>query len=98
MPPSPPSIIGVYTPIFVGMLLDVFLYGIVVAQIYTDKLWIKLFVLYLFVAETINSISDIGLIFEPFLLKSDDPNSTLNTPWTLRFGASQAGAMDIIPR
>ncbi|KAJ3710225.1 hypothetical protein C8R42DRAFT_543405, partial [Lentinula raphanica] len=35
-----------------------------------DKLWIKLFVLYLFVAETINSISDIGLIFEPFLLKS----------------------------
>ncbi|KAJ3826351.1 hypothetical protein F5880DRAFT_111589 [Lentinula raphanica] len=92
MPPSPPSIIGVYTPIFVGMLLDVFLYGIVVAQIYTyyrisksDKLWIKLFVLYLFVAETINSISDIGLIFEPLLLKSDDPNSTLNTPWTLRF-------------
>ncbi|KAJ3770145.1 hypothetical protein FB446DRAFT_847223 [Lentinula raphanica] len=92
MPPSPPSIIGVYTPIFVGMLLDVFLYGIVVAQIYTyyrisksDKLWIKLFVLYLLVAETINSISDIGLIFEPFLLKSDDPNSTLNTPWTLRF-------------
>ncbi|KAJ3981906.1 hypothetical protein F5890DRAFT_1611495 [Lentinula detonsa] len=44
----------------------------------------KLLILYLFVFETMNSICDIGLIFESLLLKFGDPNIVATSPWTLR--------------
>ncbi|KAJ3782740.1 hypothetical protein GGU10DRAFT_362938 [Lentinula aff. detonsa] len=90
-PPHPPTVLEVYTPFFVGTFLNIFLYGIAVTQMYTyyrtskrDTLWIKLLILYLFVFEMINSICDIGLIFESLLLKFGDPNIVVTSPWTLR--------------
>ncbi|KIK50282.1 hypothetical protein GYMLUDRAFT_469764 [Collybiopsis luxurians FD-317 M1] len=90
-PRHPPTVIEVYTPFFVGTFLNVFLYGIAVTQMYTyyrtsqdDKLWMKMLVAYLLVMETINSILDVGLIFEPLLLNFGNPNVIATSPWTLR--------------
>jgi hypothetical protein len=89
--PHPPTIIEVYTPFFVGTLVNVFLYGIVTTQTYTyyrtsqnDRFWMKLLVIYLFVLETANSLLDIGLIFEPLLLNFGNQDVIANAPWTLR--------------
>ncbi|KAJ4490978.1 hypothetical protein J3R30DRAFT_164082 [Lentinula aciculospora] len=90
-PPHPPTVMQVYAPFFVGTFLNIFLYGIAVTQMYTyhrtskgDKPWMKLLVLYLFVMETINSVCDIGLVFEPLLLNFGNPNIVATSPWTLR--------------
>ncbi|KAJ3926485.1 MAG: hypothetical protein NXY57DRAFT_1028891 [Lentinula lateritia] len=90
-PPQPPTVIQVYTPFFVGTFLNIFLYGVAVTQMYTyyrtsasDKLWMKLLVLYLFVLDTVNSFCDIGLLFEPLLLDFGNQDVVATSPWTLR--------------
>ncbi|KAF9064989.1 hypothetical protein BDP27DRAFT_108950 [Rhodocollybia butyracea] len=77
VPPGPPTVIQVYTPFFVGTLLNIFLYA-------GDKSWMRLLVLYLFVVETANSFLDIGLIFEPLLLNFGNMDVVATSPWTLR--------------
>ncbi|KAJ3771678.1 hypothetical protein FB446DRAFT_88739 [Lentinula raphanica] len=90
-PPHSPTVIEVYTPFVVGTLMNIFLYGVAVSQMYTyyrtskqDPLVWKLLVFYLFVFDTFNSICDIGLIVDSLLLKSGDPSIVAVSPWTLR--------------
>ncbi|THU75798.1 hypothetical protein K435DRAFT_846816 [Dendrothele bispora CBS 962.96] len=90
-PPKPPTVTEVYAPIFVGAFLSTALYGLFVAQSFTylqtsrgDKKWMKLLILYLFIAETANTIFDIGMVYEPLLLKFGDLNVVANSPLFLR--------------
>jgi len=70
-PPSPQAVLG---PFYLGVQLGTLLYGILVLQTITyyqnykrDKLWLRLFVLYLFVAETASTGLSVAMIYEPLI-------------------------------
>ncbi|KAF8200616.1 hypothetical protein K438DRAFT_656054 [Mycena galopus ATCC 62051] len=70
-PPSPKSLLG---PFYFGVILGTFLYSILVLQAITyyqhhkkDKLWLRLFVLYLFFVETCSTDMSIAMIYEPLI-------------------------------
>ncbi|KAF8207651.1 hypothetical protein K438DRAFT_1961911 [Mycena galopus ATCC 62051] len=61
-------------PFYFGVILGTFLYGILVLQAITyyqyhkkDKLWLRLFVLYLFFVETCSTGMSIAMIYEPLI-------------------------------
>ncbi|KAK7055742.1 MFS domain-containing protein [Favolaschia claudopus] len=69
--PSPQDLLG---PYYFGVVLGTFFYGILVLQVITyyqsfkkDKLWLRLFILYLFVAETASTAVSIAMIYEPLV-------------------------------
>ncbi|KAJ7872816.1 hypothetical protein B0H14DRAFT_2721307 [Mycena olivaceomarginata] len=69
--PTPQSLLG---PFYFGVILGTFLYGILVLQAVTyyqsykrDKLWLRLFVLYLFIVETASTGLSIAMIYEPLV-------------------------------
>ncbi|KAF7335638.1 MFS domain-containing protein [Mycena venus] len=71
LPPSPQAVLG---PFYLGVQLGTLLYGILVLQAITyyqnykrDKLWLRLFVLYLFVAETASTGLSVAMIYEPLV-------------------------------
>ncbi|KAF8141312.1 hypothetical protein EV363DRAFT_9184 [Boletus edulis] len=66
---------SMYAPIFIGLLINCILYGATVVQgvVYfqtfkSDKWWMKMFVFYLLVCETLNTAFDAGVIYEPFII------------------------------
>ncbi|KAF8188918.1 hypothetical protein K438DRAFT_1677051 [Mycena galopus ATCC 62051] len=70
-PPTPQALLG---PYYFGVILNTFLYGILVMQTMTyypafknDKLWLRLFVLYLFVVETLNTGICVAMIYQPLV-------------------------------
>ncbi|OSD07500.1 hypothetical protein PYCCODRAFT_619779 [Trametes coccinea BRFM310] len=63
-----------YGPIFIGVIFNVLLYGIMITQTYLyfqmykrDKNWIKLFVICLFVCDTVNCAFDIAFLYMPLV-------------------------------
>ncbi|KIY72876.1 hypothetical protein CYLTODRAFT_417390 [Cylindrobasidium torrendii FP15055 ss-10] len=85
-----PLIVKILAPFFVGAFMSSILYGICLLQMFTfyqtcgrDSLWLKLFILYLFLAETAKTVVDIGIAFEPILL--DEISSvTITSPLLVR--------------
>jgi len=83
-----------FGPILAGVLLGCILYGIVVSQslyyfqVYRkrDGLWIRLFILYLLVVETIGTVIQIGVIFEPLILLYGTPQAVTQFPLLLPSG------------
>ncbi|KAJ7246105.1 hypothetical protein B0H12DRAFT_1126802 [Mycena haematopus] len=72
--PSPPSPQALLAPYYFGVMLNTFLYGILVMQTISyyqdfkkDKLWLRFFVLYLFVVETVNTGMCAATIYEPLV-------------------------------
>ncbi|KAF8146390.1 hypothetical protein K438DRAFT_1990754 [Mycena galopus ATCC 62051] len=70
-PPSPEEILG---PYYIGVVLNTFLYGILVLQTITyyqvykrDRRWLRLFILYIFVAETVNTAMSVAMIYQPLI-------------------------------
>ncbi|KAI9059272.1 hypothetical protein FKP32DRAFT_1680090 [Trametes sanguinea] len=63
-----------YGPIFIGVVFNILLYGIMITQTYLyfqmykrDKAWIKLFVICLFVCDTVNCAFDIAFLYMPLV-------------------------------
>ncbi|KAI0647778.1 hypothetical protein C8Q79DRAFT_951904 [Trametes meyenii] len=63
-----------YGPIFIGAVFNILLYGIMITQTYLyyqtgkrDRLWMKLFVLLLFTADTVNCAFDIAFLYIPLI-------------------------------
>ncbi|KAF9043822.1 hypothetical protein BDZ89DRAFT_943357 [Hymenopellis radicata] len=61
-------------PMFLGMLINAVLYGIMIAQIYFffatykhDELWLKSFVVLIFVLDTANTVFDFTYLYECFI-------------------------------
>ncbi|KAF7333315.1 MFS domain-containing protein [Mycena venus] len=70
-PPSPDDVLG---PFYIGVVLNTFLYGILVLQSITyyqgfkrDRRWLRLFILYIFIAETVNTAVSVAMIYEPLI-------------------------------
>ncbi|KAJ8080469.1 hypothetical protein PM082_017302 [Marasmius tenuissimus] len=62
-------------PMFIGLLVNVLLYGIMITQVYLyfssykkDKTWIKLFVLLLLLCDTVNSVFDSVYLYGSLIL------------------------------
>ncbi|CDO78282.1 hypothetical protein BN946_scf184674.g4 [Trametes cinnabarina] len=63
-----------YGPIFIGVVFNILLYGIMITQTYLyfqtckrDKKWMKLFVMALFVCDTVNCAFDITFLYVPLV-------------------------------
>ncbi|KAH8830181.1 hypothetical protein DL96DRAFT_1707019 [Flagelloscypha sp. PMI_526] len=87
MPPSPKLLFG---PMLLGCFLNLFLYGVLTVQtlIYfqaykKDRLWIRLLVVYLFLAETANSGCAIYMMYQPLVEQYGTPAATTFFPKTL---------------
>ncbi|KAJ6511287.1 hypothetical protein C8R47DRAFT_1094457 [Mycena vitilis] len=79
--PTPQLLLG---PYLIGVVLNTFLYGVLMIQmiIYyqaykNDKLWLRLFVVYLFVVESLNTGLSIALVYQPLVgqFGSDSPTT-----------------------
>ncbi|KAK0235368.1 hypothetical protein EDD85DRAFT_73655 [Armillaria nabsnona] len=87
--PSP--IVEIYAPLMVGAFVTSVLYGVTVMQMYIyyqtsqkDPRWMRLFVFYLLLAETTNTILDVGIVFEPLILRYGSEIPLIRSPLPLQ--------------
>ncbi|KAK0186682.1 hypothetical protein F5146DRAFT_139279 [Armillaria mellea] len=87
----PTPIVEIYAPLMVGAFVTSVLYGVTVMQMYIyyqtsqrDPRWMRLFVFYLLLAETTNTILDVGIVFEPLILKYGSGIPLIRSPLLLR--------------
>ncbi|KAM5531004.1 hypothetical protein V8D89_015331 [Ganoderma adspersum] len=66
----------VYGPMFIGTMLNIMLFGVMITQTYLyfnmckdDRTWMKVFVLFLFFCDTLNTAFDMALLYEPLINK-----------------------------
>ncbi|KAJ7457870.1 hypothetical protein FB451DRAFT_1406726 [Mycena latifolia] len=93
-PPTPapaPNVQLLFGPMLIGVLLNTTLYGVSLFQMlmyYTryrrDPKWFRYLALYLLVAETANTVFDIGLIYEPLIDRYATPIAVEVSPLLLR--------------
>nr|GAT48368.1 predicted protein [Mycena chlorophos] len=86
-----PDVTALFGPLLLGVLLNTLLYGVMLVQAYlyfhhfkTDRMWFKWLVGYLVVVETANLVCDIGLIYEPLILRYAQPQALITSPILLR--------------
>ncbi|TFK36158.1 hypothetical protein BDQ12DRAFT_687365 [Crucibulum laeve] len=85
-----PSVDLLYVLMLIGAFLNAILYGVLVVQIFIyfqtykkDSPWIKCFIFFLLIAETLNTGFDIGMMYEPLILKYATPAATTFFPFML---------------
>uniref|UniRef100_A0A0W0FNR3 DUF6534 domain-containing protein n=1 Tax=Moniliophthora roreri TaxID=221103 RepID=A0A0W0FNR3_MONRR len=88
---TPPTVAEIYGPMFIGTFLSTILYGVVVVQTFIyfqmckrDYLWMRCFIVYLFVAETVSTGLFFGMMYEPLLLNFGNPEVLVKSPLLLR--------------
>jgi len=76
-----------FGPMLIGIFLNVLLYGALVVQMFIyyqtyteDASWIRYFMLYLFLMETVNSVFDIAIIYEPLIVLFGSHRALINSP------------------
>ncbi|KAI0322364.1 hypothetical protein OF83DRAFT_797809 [Amylostereum chailletii] len=81
-------------PIFIGTILNVVLYGISIAQTYIylttykrDRLWMKLVVGVVFLADTLNAVFDIEYTYNSLVNHYNDPAAIQKANWVFATGA-----------
>jgi len=69
-----PNVELLFGPMLIGTFLNMILYGILIVQIYhyyhsyrQDAKWMKCFIFYLFVIETLNTGCDIAMMYQPLI-------------------------------
>jgi len=79
--------LSLFGPLLVGAFLNAILYGVCIVQCFTyyqtykkDRKGLRLLVLYLMVMETFNTIINLGLVFEPLVLKFGNPQALIAAP------------------
>ncbi|OSD07502.1 hypothetical protein PYCCODRAFT_1463746 [Trametes coccinea BRFM310] len=84
--PSPAAL--TYGPIFVGVVFNILLYGIMITQTFLyftvykkDRLWMKLFVALLFICDTVNCAFDITFLYIPLVNNFGNPSSLMYATW-----------------
>ncbi|KAI0036513.1 hypothetical protein K488DRAFT_40942 [Vararia minispora EC-137] len=80
-------------PILIGTILNTVLYGISIAQTssdrcplstyHRDKLWMKLIVLLVFVADTMNAVFDVEYTYNSLINHYNDPAAIQKANWAL---------------
>jgi hypothetical protein len=86
----PPPIKLLFGPMLIGVFLNTILFGVLVVQslIYyqaykKDAKWIRYLILYIFIAETVNTACDMYMMFEPLVLKYGTPDAVTFFPMML---------------
>ncbi|KAF8522549.1 hypothetical protein JB92DRAFT_2887901 [Gautieria morchelliformis] len=76
-----------FGPMLVGTFFSTILYGVVVVQAFIyyqtykrDATWIRYFILYLVICETLATGFDIGMMYEPLVLRYATPRATTILP------------------
>ncbi|KAJ6532905.1 hypothetical protein DFH09DRAFT_1181843 [Mycena vulgaris] len=89
-PMGAPSFELMFAPLLIGVVLNALLFGVFVVQVHsyfrlykTDYAWIRYLIYYLIVLETINTICDVGLIYEPLIKMHDNPDVIIKSPTLL---------------
>ncbi|KAJ7136611.1 hypothetical protein C8R44DRAFT_976148 [Mycena epipterygia] len=91
-PPSgPPNVELLFGPMLIGVLLNTTLYGVLLVQMLMyyqrykrDRTWFRYLALYLLIAETVNVVFDIGLIYEPLIFRYGTAKALDISPLLLR--------------
>ncbi|KAJ7175103.1 hypothetical protein C8R43DRAFT_975882 [Mycena crocata] len=88
-PLLPPNVNLTLGPMLIGVFLNTTLYGVLLVQLLLyykhykrDRPWFRYLVLYLFIAETVNVVFDIGLVYEPLIVRYAIPQKS--SPLLLR--------------
>ncbi|KAJ7288216.1 hypothetical protein C8J57DRAFT_1279429 [Mycena rebaudengoi] len=75
-------------PMFLGFFANATLYGILILQTQTyfstfknDKLWMRLFVLGIFLLDTMNTVFDFVYLYQSLIIHYDDPAYLQNATW-----------------
>ncbi|KAJ7849349.1 hypothetical protein B0H14DRAFT_3668525 [Mycena olivaceomarginata] len=89
-PPAAPDVTLIFGPMLIGVLLNTMLYGIMIVQAFLyysrykgDRPWFRYLVLYLVLAETANWVCDVGIVYEPLIIRYGTPEA-LQSPLLLR--------------
>ncbi|KAJ7723288.1 hypothetical protein DFH07DRAFT_1005624 [Mycena maculata] len=92
--PAAPDVILLFGPLLLGVILNSVLYGILLVQAFMyynrykgDRVWFRYLVLYLVIMETANWVCDIGLIFEPLIVRFATMEALVTSPVMLRTDA-----------
>ncbi|KAJ7171390.1 hypothetical protein C8R46DRAFT_1262820 [Mycena filopes] len=90
-PAFAPDVSLLFGPMLLGVILNTLLFGVMLVQAAMyyqrykgDRTWFRYLVLYLVVAETANWVCDIGLIYEPLILRYGTPRALEFSPVMLR--------------
>ncbi|KAJ7184937.1 hypothetical protein C8R46DRAFT_1343911 [Mycena filopes] len=90
-PPGAPDITLLFGPLLIGVLLNAILFGLMVLQAFiyyhryrSDRPWFRYLVLYLVIVETANLVCDVGLIYEPLIIRYATPGALITSPILLR--------------
>ncbi|EGN98316.1 hypothetical protein SERLA73DRAFT_183263 [Serpula lacrymans var. lacrymans S7.3] len=82
-------------PFLIGVILNVALYGIMITQTFLyfttykkDRLWMKFFVSFLFIADTVNAVFDIVYIYDSLVVHFGDDTYLATANWV--FGTDPA--------
>ncbi|KIJ50246.1 hypothetical protein M422DRAFT_245493 [Sphaerobolus stellatus SS14] len=85
-----PDVQSLFGPMLIGVFLNMILYGVLVVQSFfyyqtyrKDSKWIRYFVLYLVVMETINAAFDMYLIYEPLIQRYGTQRAVTVAPLAL---------------
>ncbi|KAJ7617117.1 hypothetical protein FB45DRAFT_222619 [Roridomyces roridus] len=89
--PPAPDVTLLFGPLLLGVLLNTLLYGVFLVQAFMyyhryrkDRPWFRYLVLYLLIMETVNWVCDIGLIYEPLIVRYATPQALITSPVMLR--------------
>ncbi|PBK66346.1 hypothetical protein ARMSODRAFT_1021542 [Armillaria solidipes] len=85
-------------PMFIGLMFNLLLYGIMITQVYLyfaaykqDKLVVKLFVLLLFLCDTINTVFDFVYLYDCFVLHFSEAAYLAKATWVFSTDPAMTG-------
>ncbi|KAI0769910.1 hypothetical protein C8Q74DRAFT_1369157 [Fomes fomentarius] len=80
--------VDIYGPIFIGVVFNIALYGIMVTQTYLyfnvyrrDKIWMKILVFVLFFCDTLNCCFDVAFLYIPLVNNFGDTEKIIKADW-----------------
>jgi len=87
-------------PIFIGAFLNILLYGVMLSQSYwyfnnfkQDKTWMKIFVVFLLLANTVNGAFSIMYLYDCLVIHFDDPSYLAQSTWVLDIEPASTGVL-----
>ncbi|KAJ7281048.1 hypothetical protein C8J57DRAFT_1564543 [Mycena rebaudengoi] len=82
-----PSFEFMFAPLLIGVVFNVMLFGVFVVQVHSyfhlyksDHRWMRSLVIYLIVMEVINTVCDVGLIYEPLITLRNSASAMITSP------------------
>ncbi|KAJ7022393.1 hypothetical protein C8F04DRAFT_1240790 [Mycena alexandri] len=92
-----------FAPLLFGVIMNALLFGVFIVQVHTyfrlyrtDFTWTRYIIYYLIVMETINTICDVGLIYEPLITLRNSQSVEIYSPKFLAAGAHSLRRVDIV--